>query len=644
MAKLVAEEGNLRGLTLALDEGKEWVIGRDPDTCQLLIEDPVASRKHLICRETKEGIEVENLSLTNPIEVNQEIVKEPRLLKDGDAVKIGSGLYRYYVNSNATPVVTEIKDKEGQVTGFNDVKPEEQAMSGPIKDLKENQEIARDSDAASSANEPAKEESLPFNAEEGLKRDTIFDETEEEVLASIDFDIIETGKWLLKVISGPNNGAEFTMQPGKSYTVGTDPQAADIIFHDTSVSRQHAKIKIGDNDALTIEDMGSKNGTLIDGIKLETRAPLLPNSVVTLGTTSFVIFDREGEMQTIISPLLPSIVRMLQKEEEKKEEKKEEKPKPAPQKPQISVEELKEKNRTTLTAFILIAIVTGVFALMAVGALSLFKSEPVQTHEIIEADNLLKEALTPFPEVKFSFNKANNSILLIGHVLTDNQKKQLMYNLQGLNFIKNIDDSGIIIDELVWQDINPTLARNPKWRGVSIQAATPGNFQITGYLKTRRDLEGLNEYLSNNFLYLENLENKIFVEEDVINSLKTRLQNQGMKNLKVEIQEGVLSVRGTLPKGKQEEFKEIVSEFSKIPGIRAFQDFVSEQEAAASLVDVTDRYEVSGISQSGSSLSVIVDGRIVSKGDVLDGMRILEISKSEILMEKDNVKYRIGLR
>src|SRR5262249_44883253 len=156
----------------------------------------------------------------------------------------------------------------------------------------------------------------------------------------------------------------------------------------------------------------------------------------------------------------------------------EEKPKPeVPPKPLISAEELKEKNRTTLTAFILIAIVTGLFALMAVGALSLFRSEPVQVHEVIEADKLLKEAIAPFPEVQYSYNKASNTILLIGHVLTDNQKKQLLYNLQGLNF-KNIDDSGIIIDELVWQDINPAIARNPKWRGVSIQATTPGSFQL----------------------------------------------------------------------------------------------------------------------------------------------------------------------
>ncbi|CRX37755.1 type III secretion system inner membrane ring subunit SctD [Estrella lausannensis] len=651
MAKLVAEEGNLKGLILSLENGKEWVIGRDPDTCQLLIEDPVASRKHLIVRETDEGIFVENLSSTNPVEINQEEVKEPRLLKHGDTVKIGSGLYRFYMDTEAM-VYPESNDISSQGAGLEkQAKPEEEAMTNPSNQSDINPEGAlTDSAATSLAGDPKEGEA--YNAEEGLKHDTIFDDkSEEEVLAAIDFDIVETGKWLLKVISGPNNGAEFNMQTGKTYIVGTDAQSADIIFHDTSVSRQHAKIRVADDDSLSIEDMGSKNGTLVDGAKLQAKGPLSPNSVVTLGTTSFVIFDREGEMQTIISPLLPSIVKMLQKEEDKKEEKekekKEEKPvKPLPPpKPQISIEDLKEKNKTTLTAFILIAIVTGLFGLMAVGALSLFRSEPVQVQEVVEAESMLKDAMSPFPEVQFSYNKANNTILLIGHVLTDNQKKQLLYNLQGLSFIKNIDDSGIIIDELVWRDINPMIARNPKWRGISIQATTPGNFQITGYLKSRKDLEELTEYLSSNFVYLDNLENKVFVEEDVVSSLKTRLQAQGIKNLRIELSNGDLSIRGALPQGKQAEFKEIITEYSKLPGIRSFQDFVTESEPERSMIDVTDRYEVSGISRSGgANLSVVVDGRILSKGDILDGMRVTEITPKAILLEKDGVKYRIELR
>lgn len=100
-AKLVAEEGSLKGLVLSLEDGDHWVIGRDPDACQLLVEDPSASRKHLICRTTPKGILVENLSETNPVQVNDEEIKEPRLLQNGDAVKIGSGTFRFYAEAAA---------------------------------------------------------------------------------------------------------------------------------------------------------------------------------------------------------------------------------------------------------------------------------------------------------------------------------------------------------------------------------------------------------------------------------------------------------------------------------------------------------------------------------------------------------------
>src|SRR4029077_15231014 len=150
----------------------------------------------------------------------------------------------------------------------------------------------------------------PLPKNESSPQNTLLGEEDESLgpLAEIDFGVIETGRWLLKVIGGPNNGAEFYMQAGNSYVLGTDPQNCDIVFHDTSVSRQHARIGVTPEETLFIEDLKSRNGVLINGTPIEDKQPLSTNTIVTMGTTSFVIYDREGEMQTIISPLLPSIV------------------------------------------------------------------------------------------------------------------------------------------------------------------------------------------------------------------------------------------------------------------------------------------------------------------------------------------------
>lgn len=115
IAKLVAEEGALKGLTLSFQEGEQWIIGRDPDACQLLIEDPAVSRKHLLCRATPEGITIQNLSETNPVLINDQSLEDIHLLHDGDVIKIGNGVFRFFINATPpeekqAPPQTELQD------------------------------------------------------------------------------------------------------------------------------------------------------------------------------------------------------------------------------------------------------------------------------------------------------------------------------------------------------------------------------------------------------------------------------------------------------------------------------------------------------------------------------------------------------
>ena len=99
--KLIAEEGPLRELVLSFDEGDQWTIGRDPDACQLLVEDLSVSRQHLLCQRVSEGILASNLSHSNPTLVNDELLAEPRLLLEDDVVKIGNNTFRFYMETGA---------------------------------------------------------------------------------------------------------------------------------------------------------------------------------------------------------------------------------------------------------------------------------------------------------------------------------------------------------------------------------------------------------------------------------------------------------------------------------------------------------------------------------------------------------------
>ena len=432
------------------------------------------------------------------------------------------------------------------------------------------------------------------------------------------------------------------MQAGTSYVIGTDPNSCDIVFHDTSVSRQHARISVTNEEQIFIEDLNSRNGTLVDGESLKAKKLLPPNIVVTLGTTSFIVYDREGEMQTIISPLLPSIVKVLQKEESKAGASggQTSAGSSSNQATLLPLEPLKEKR--SIGHLVLIAIILGILTVAAIEAASLFKTKPVVQTEQVDANKSLAEAMKPIPSVKYIFNKATGRLLLVGHVLTATDKTQLMYNLQGLNFIKSIDDGGVIIDEYVWQEANQLLANNPNWKGITIQASAPGHFVLTGYLQTRKQAEQLSQYLSENFRYLDLLEKKLVVSEDVIASVSNTLQRLGMRNLAVSMSNGELTISGNLPNNKTQDFQAALKEIRSTPGVRLVKNFVSELPPEATMVNISDKYTVTGYSNQGNqNINVVINGRILSHGDILDGMTITKISSNKILLEKEGVRYEI---
>ncbi|MGZ3733127.1 MAG: type III secretion system inner membrane ring subunit SctD, partial [Parachlamydiaceae bacterium] len=477
------------------------------------------------------------------------------------------------------------------------------------------------------------------------RRDTIFNEEESDkaVLAEVNFDLIDSGRWLLKVIAGPNNGAEFSMHSGNSYVIGTDPTSCDIIFHDTSVSRQHARISLAADDEMSIEDLKSRNKTLVDGEEVKTKRKLMPNAVVTLGTTSFTVYDREGEMQTIISPLLPAIVKVLQKEEPKKPEIAEietiQEPTalqtPAPEPTPVTPNQPTEKTAHALGAFIVLGIIAGLFGIIGLGTIALFKNEPVVIQQEINAPELIRQALEPFPSITPFFNKSTGILQLMGHVLTQPDKTRLLYGLQGLPFIKEIDDSGVIIDEYVWQETNQVLSKNPNWKSISIQSPMPGKFILSGYLQTRNQADQLAEYISSNFSYLDLLEKRVTVEEDVVNKANSILLNAGLRETAIKMEAGTLTITGGIPPTKEEAFERAKEQIGQIAGIRDLKDLTVKLAPDQSIINISDKYDVTGVSRQGTQYSVVIQGRILTKGDELDGMQIKEIRPNTILLEKE---------
>lgn len=78
---------------------------------------------------------------------------------------------------------------------------------------------------------------------------------------------------------------EFTLIDGENI-IGRDP-AAHVCVSSRSVSRHHASITI-DGDSAMIKDLGSKNGTLLDGEPVDESAPLRDGAIVTFGDVKMI--------------------------------------------------------------------------------------------------------------------------------------------------------------------------------------------------------------------------------------------------------------------------------------------------------------------------------------------------------------------
>lgn len=94
----------------------------------------------------------------------------------------------------------------------------------------------------------------------------------------------------LVVTKGDDLGARFGIE--RSSLIGRDPSLCDLVLHDESVSRQHARVRQEEEDFF-IYDLTSVNGTFVNG-ELVTRALLRDGNRISVGNTELE-FRVEGK-------------------------------------------------------------------------------------------------------------------------------------------------------------------------------------------------------------------------------------------------------------------------------------------------------------------------------------------------------------
>ena len=101
--------------------------------------------------------------------------------------------------------------------------------------------------------------------------------------------------------SGPTPGAAFTLE-GDQITVGRD-STNEIVINDAEVSRRHARLTF-QGGKYVLEDLGSTNGTFVNGQRLAGPRVLKAGEVVSFGEQIVLVFESTNldAGATMVSP------------------------------------------------------------------------------------------------------------------------------------------------------------------------------------------------------------------------------------------------------------------------------------------------------------------------------------------------------
>ena len=101
--------------------------------------------------------------------------------------------------------------------------------------------------------------------------------------------------------SGPTPGAAFTLE-GDQITIGRD-SVNEVVINDAEISRRHARLTF-QGGKYVLEDLGSTNGTFVNGQRLAGPRVLKAGEVVSFGEQIVMVFEATSfdAGATVVSP------------------------------------------------------------------------------------------------------------------------------------------------------------------------------------------------------------------------------------------------------------------------------------------------------------------------------------------------------
>ncbi len=98
----------------------------------------------------------------------------------------------------------------------------------------------------------------------------------------------------LYCVQGQLRGHRFELAVDSATVFGRHPGDDGIALTDSLASRRHARF-VAQDDRLVVEDLGSSNGTWVNGQRIGEARELAPGDLVTIGLSSLLIEDPDNQ-------------------------------------------------------------------------------------------------------------------------------------------------------------------------------------------------------------------------------------------------------------------------------------------------------------------------------------------------------------
>lgn len=106
----------------------------------------------------------------------------------------------------------------------------------------------------------------------------------------------------LKVLRGASTGKEVEIR-GPRFFIGRSPEC-NLRANSDAISRRHCAITVGESD-VTIKDLGSRNGTYVNGTRIDGEHRIKMGDQLRVGPLEFLVTHAAAARQTEKAPSAP---------------------------------------------------------------------------------------------------------------------------------------------------------------------------------------------------------------------------------------------------------------------------------------------------------------------------------------------------